>query len=65
MVQGVDTGGEAAVEAEYLAVNQGRQGKVVEQVGEVFPNIGISIFSQAFVIEPVHLNKYQINKTSC
>ena len=55
MIQGVDTGGEAAVEAEYLAVHQGRQGKVVEQVGEVFPNIGISIFSQAFVIEPVHL----------
>ena len=35
VVEGVDTGAESAVQAEDLAVHQGGQGEVVEQVGEV------------------------------
>ena len=29
------------------------EGKVVKQVGEVFPHVGIAIFAQALVVEAV------------
>ena len=58
VVQGVDAGGEAAVETEDLAVHQRREGQVVKQVGEVLPHVGIPILPQAFIVEPVHL-KYK------
>ena len=56
MVQCVDAGGETAVQTEDLAVHQRREGQVVKQVSEIFPHVGISIFPQAFIIEPVHLH---------
>ena len=56
VVQRVDAGGEAAVQTEDLAVHQRREGQVVKQVSEIFPHVGISIFPQAFIIEPVHLH---------
>ena len=43
------------MEAEDLVVDQGGQGEVVKKIGEVFPYIGITIFSQAFVVEAVDL----------
>lgn len=43
------------MEAEDLAVDQGRKGEVVEQVGEVLPDIGIAVFAQALVVEAVDL----------
>ena len=55
VVQGVDAGREAAVQTEDLAVHQRREGQIVKQVSEIFPHVGISIFPQAFIIEPIHL----------
>ena len=43
------------MEAENLAIDQGRKGKVVEQIGEILPDIGIAVLSQAFVIKSVDL----------
>lgn len=43
------------MKTEDLVVDQGGQGEVVEKVGEVLPDIGIAVFAQAFVVEPVHL----------
>ena len=39
----------------YLALNQSSEGEVVEEVGEVSPDVGVAIFAQAFVVEAVHL----------
>ncbi len=39
----------------YLIVDQCGQRKVVEKVCEVLPHVGISILSQALVVETVHL----------
>ena len=55
VVQGVDAGGEAAMQTEDLAVHQRRKGKVVKQVGEIFPHIGIPILPQTFVIKSINL----------
>lgn len=41
--------------ATYLVVNEGSQGKVVEQVGKVFPDVCIAVLAQAFIVESVHL----------
>ena len=38
-----------------LIVDQRGQGQVIEQVGEKLPNVGVSILSQTFVVEPVDL----------
>lgn len=55
VIQGVDAGGQAAVETEDLVVDQGGQRKVVEKVGKVLPNVGVSVLSEAFVVEAVNL----------
>ena len=55
VVEGVDGGGEAAVETEDLVVDEGRQRQVVEEVGEVFPHVGVAVFAEAFVVEAVDL----------
>lgn len=43
------------MEAEDLVVDEGGEGKVVEQVGKVLPNVGIAVFSETLIVESVHL----------
>ena len=38
-----------------MVFNEGGEGEVVEEVGEVSPNVGVAVLSQALVIEAVHL----------
>lgn len=44
------------MQAEYLSINEGGEGQIVEQIGKVFPHIRIAIFAQTFVVEAVHLS---------
>lgn len=39
----------------HLRVYQGSEGEVIEQVCEVFPNVGVAVFSEALVVEAIHL----------
>ena len=55
VVEGVDGGAEAAVEAEDLPVDERREGQVVEEVGEVLPHVGVAVLAQALVVEAVDL----------
>jgi hypothetical protein len=55
IIEGVDAWGETSVEAEDLVIDQGCKGEVVEEVGEVFPDVRIAIFSEALIIETVDL----------
>jgi hypothetical protein len=55
VIEGIDGGTQTTVQTEDLVLNEGGEGKVVEEVGEVFPNIGVAVFSQAFVVESIHL----------
>lgn len=43
------------MQAEYLVVDQRSQREVVEQISEVFPDVGVAVFSETFVVETVHL----------
>ena len=38
-----------------LVVDQGCERKVVEEVCEVLPHVGVSVLPQALVVEAVHL----------
>jgi hypothetical protein len=55
VIQRVDAGGETSVEAEDLVVDEGGERQIVEEVGEVFPHVRISIFPEALVVEAVDL----------
>ena len=39
----------------HLAIHQRGEGQVVEQVCEVFPDVGVPVLAQTLVIEPINL----------
>ena len=43
------------MKTEDLVLNKSGKGEVVEEVGEIFPNVGIAVFSQAFIVKSVDL----------
>ena len=43
------------MKTEDLVVDKGREGQVVEEVGEVLPDVGIAVLPQALVVEAVDL----------
>jgi len=55
VVEGIDAGGETTVEAEYLVVDEGGKREIVKEIGEVLPYVGVTIFSETFIIEPIDL----------
>lgn len=55
VVEGVDRWAQPAVQTEDLVLNKSCEGEVVEEVGEIFPHIGVAIFAQTLVVETVNL----------
>lgn len=55
VIKGIDAWGETPVEAEYLVVDEGGKREVVEEVGEVLPNVGIAVLSEALIVEAIDL----------
>lgn len=45
----------AAVQAEYLAINQCGERQEVKQVREVLPHGRVAVLSEALIVETVHL----------
>ena len=55
LIDTVDAGTQAAVHAEYLVVDDDREGEEVEHVGEVVPDVGVAVFAIAFGVEAIGL----------
>ena len=55
VVESVDRRAQSAVQTEDLVFNEGSEGEVVEEVGEVFPHVRIAVFAKALVVEVVDL----------
>lgn len=55
IIERIDARGETSVEAEDLVIDQSCQGKVVEEIGEIFPDVCVAVFSKALVVETVDL----------
>lgn len=55
VVEGIDRRGETSVKAEDLIIDKSGKREIVEEVGKEFPNVGVAVLSQAFVVETVNL----------
>ena len=55
VVEGINGRREAAVQTENLVVDKGSQREVVEEVGEIFPHVCVSVFPEAFIVEAINL----------
>lgn len=53
MIKSIDGGRESTVETKNAIRDHSCHWEVIEGVREVLPNIGVSVFSQAFVVKPV------------
>lgn len=45
------------MEAEDLIFDDSSQGQVVKQLSELLPDICVAVFTQAFIIETISINK--------
>ena len=55
MVKSIDRGGESAVQAEDAVLHDGCHGEIIEGIREVLPYVGVTIFSEAFVVESISI----------
>lgn len=55
VVERVDGRAQPTMQTKDLVLNESCEGEVVEEVGEVFPHVGVAVFAQALVVEAVHL----------
>lgn len=53
LVKSVNAGRKTTMEAEDLTFYYCCKGQVIEELCELFPNVGISIFSKTFIVESV------------
>lgn len=56
VIQRINAWGETSVKAEDLIIDQGSEGEVIEEVGEVFPDIRIAILPEALIVEAIDLS---------
>lgn len=56
IVKRIDAWRKTSVKTKDLIIDQSGEGKVVEKVCKVFPNVGIAIFSEALIIEAIDLS---------
>lgn len=54
LINGLDFGREASMDAKNLAIDQGTKGKIVKGFVEVLPGSGAAILLDDFVVEAVH-----------
>ena len=55
VVQSFNAGRQPSVEAEELILDDSSEREEVEELGETFPDIGVSIFSAALIVEAIDL----------
>jgi len=64
LVEGVDAGGQATVEAEDLVLHNRGEGEVVEELGEELPNVGVPVLAEALVVEAVPVIDEQLRRST-
>ena len=53
LVKSIDAWAESAVKAKYLASNNSGHGQIVKCICEIFPHVGIAVFSKTLVIKAI------------
>ncbi len=58
LVKSVNAWRKPSVEAEDLSFDYCSQGQVIEKLSELLPDIGVSILSEALIVEPIASQGY-------
>lgn len=53
LINGLNLRTQSSVNTECLSINHGSNGKVVKNIGAVFPGVGVSIFSINLIVEAI------------
>ncbi len=53
LIKCVNAWGETTVETEDLALDNSSQGKVIEQLSELFPYVSVTVLAKALIVEAV------------
>lgn len=61
LIESVDGWRESSVETEDLTLDDGCQRKVIEEFGKLLPDVGVSVLSQALVIETISKSNHKLN----
>jgi len=56
LVQSVDARRQPSMQTEDLAFDDSGEGEVVEEFGELLPDVGVAVLAQALVVESIHLS---------
>ena len=56
LVDCLDVWGKTAVNAKDFALNQSSDGKIIENIGVVFPYVDVAVFSHDFLVKTVDLS---------
>ena len=60
LIKGVDAGGETTVEAEDGVLDNSRQRQEIEKLSELFPDVSISVLSEALIVEAISEEKRRV-----
>lgn len=55
LVESLQTGRQTSVKTEDFILDDSCERQVVEQVGQVFPDVRVSVLANAFIVEAIHL----------
>lgn len=61
LIEGVDGRRQTTMEAENLVLNDGGQGQVVEELGELLPYVGVSVLTEALIIESIPIKQQSMS----
>ncbi len=57
LVDGLDVRGEATMDTEDLALDNGSKRKIIEYVGYVLPDVAVAVLSLDFIEESIELGR--------
>ena len=60
LIKGVDAGGETTVKAEDGVLDNSRQRQEIEKLSELFPDVSISVLSEALIVEAISKEKRRV-----
>ena len=55
VIEGINGRRKSTVQTEYTIRHNGRHGQIIKGIREMFPNVGVAVLAQAFVVKAVDL----------
>ena len=53
LIKSVNAGGQTTVQAEDLALNDGCERKIVKELRELLPHVGVAVLAKALIVEAI------------